>query len=216
MTERVRATAAQSSAHRGGRTASDAGCTVTRFVLRRLLWAIPTLLLVTFLVYVAIRIGTDPVASYQRVNQRASDAKIQEYIEINGLYEGVGGYIRGYFKWLGQFLSGEWPRTHQGQPRGVAALKDAMFNSLRLGGIATILGISIGLAVGVFAALRPGQPARHVRQHGGVLRSVHPAVRLGGAAPAALRRLLEPVVRRRAAPDVGRVPDRPPRLRPRG
>ncbi len=28
-----------------------------RFVIRRLVWAIPTLLLVTFLVFVAIRIG---------------------------------------------------------------------------------------------------------------------------------------------------------------
>jgi peptide/nickel transport system permease protein len=121
-----------------------------------LLWAIPTLLLVTFLVYVAVRIGTDPLASYQRVNQRASDAKIQEYIEINGLYEGVGGYIRGYFKWLGQFLSGDWPRTIKGSREVWPHMKVALFNSLRLGGIATIVGLSIGLAVGVFAALRPG------------------------------------------------------------
>ena len=129
---------------------------MTRFVLRRLLWAVPTLLLVTFLVYVAVRIGTDPLASYQRVNQRASPKKVQEYIEINGLYEGVGGYIRGYFKWLGQFLSGEWPRTIKGSREVWPRMKDAMFNSLRLGGIATIVGVSIGLAVGVFAALKPG------------------------------------------------------------
>jgi peptide/nickel transport system permease protein len=129
---------------------------MTRFVIRRLLWAIPTLLLVTFLVYVAVRIGTDPLASYQRVNQRASEKKVQEYIEINGLYEGVGGYIRGYFKWLGQFLSGEWPRTIKGSREVWPRLKDALINSLRLGGIATAVGISIGLAVGVFAALRPG------------------------------------------------------------
>ena len=129
---------------------------MTRFVIRRLLWALPTLLLVTFLVYVAVRIGTDPLASYQRVNQRASDAKIQEYIDLNGLYDGVGGYIRGYFKWLGQFLSGEWPRTIKGSREVYPQLKIAFFNSLRLGGIATIIGISIGLAVGVFAALRPG------------------------------------------------------------
>jgi peptide/nickel transport system permease protein len=129
---------------------------VTRFVLRRLLWAIPTLLLVTFLVYVAVRVGTDPLASYQRVNQRASDKKIQEYIEINGLYDGVGGYIRGYFKWLGQFLSGEWPRTIKGSREVWPRMKVAMVNSLRLGGIAVIVGVSIGLAIGVFAALRPG------------------------------------------------------------
>lgn len=129
---------------------------MTRFVIRRLLWAIPTLFIITFLVYVAVRIGTDPLASYQRVNQRASDAKIQEYIEINGLYDGAGGYVRGYFKWLGQFLSGEWPRTIKGSREVWPELQDALANSLRLGGVATVLGMGIGLSVGVFAALRPG------------------------------------------------------------
>ena len=32
-----------------------------RFVLRRLLWTLPTLFLITFLVFIAIRIGTNPV-----------------------------------------------------------------------------------------------------------------------------------------------------------
>ena len=37
-----------------------------RFISKRLFWAIPTLLIVTFLVFVAIRVGTDPVAAYKR------------------------------------------------------------------------------------------------------------------------------------------------------
>ena len=45
-----------------------------RFIVRRLIWAVPTLLIVTFLVYVAIRIGTDPVASFLRV-EHAGDAR---------------------------------------------------------------------------------------------------------------------------------------------
>ena len=92
-----------------------------RFMIRRLLWAIPTLLIVTFLVYVAIRIGTDPVAELRpRPTSAASQEQIQQYIEINGLYEGFGGYVRGYFKWLGGFVTGDWPTQHQGQPRGLA------------------------------------------------------------------------------------------------
>ena len=43
-----------------------------RFALRRSAWAIPTLFLVTFLVYIALRIGTDPLASYMRSNPRAT------------------------------------------------------------------------------------------------------------------------------------------------
>jgi peptide/nickel transport system permease protein len=129
---------------------------VVRFVVRRLIWAVPTILIVTFLVYVAIRIGTDPVASYLRSNQRASEAKVQEYIEQNGLYEGFGGYVKGYFQWLGGFLTGDWPHSIKGNQPVWPNLKDAMANTLRLGIIASLVGISIGLVFGVLAALRPG------------------------------------------------------------
>jgi peptide/nickel transport system permease protein len=127
-----------------------------RFVVRRLIWAIPTLLIVTFIVYVAIRIGTDPVASYLRSNTRASQAKVDEYIEMNGLYEGFGGYIKGYFQWLGGFLTGDWPNSIKGNREVWPNLKDAMANTLRLAGIASLLGISIGITCGVLAALKPG------------------------------------------------------------
>jgi ABC-type dipeptide/oligopeptide/nickel transport system permease component len=129
---------------------------VFRFVVRRLIWAVPTLLIVTFLVYVAIRIGTDPVASYLRSNQRASQAKIQEYIEKNGLYEGFGGYVKGYFQWLGGFLTGDWPNSIKGNREVWPTLKDAMANTLRLAGIAACVGILVGITFGVLAALKPG------------------------------------------------------------
>jgi peptide/nickel transport system permease protein len=121
-----------------------------------MVWAIPTVLLVTFLVYVAIRLGTNPVASYTRINQRASKAKIQQYIDKNGLYPGVTGYIRGYFTWLGGFLTGNWPVSIKGSRPVWPDFKYAMMNTLRLSGIATIFGVVIGLAIGVFVALKPG------------------------------------------------------------
>jgi peptide/nickel transport system permease protein len=129
---------------------------VFRFVVRRLIWAVPTLLIVTFLVYVAIRIGTDPVASYTRSNARAGQAKIQEYIEKNGLYEGFGGYVRGYFKWLGGFLSGDWAHSIKGNKEVWPDLKNAIGNSLRLAGIGALIGIVVGCTFGVIAALKPG------------------------------------------------------------
>jgi hypothetical protein len=97
-----------------GTLGKEVGWSMLRFVLRRLVWAIPMVVFVTFLVYVALRMGTDPLASYLRVNQRASQKKIDQYIEANGLYEGVGGYLKGYFQWLGGFLTGDWPRSIKG------------------------------------------------------------------------------------------------------
>jgi peptide/nickel transport system permease protein len=127
-----------------------------RFVLRRLVWAIPMIVLVTFMVYVALRMGTDPLASYLRVNQRASQKKIDQYIEANGLYEGVGGYLKGYFQWLGGFLTGDWPRSIKGSREVWPEFKAAMMNTLRLGLTSSSIGISIGLLLGIYVALKPG------------------------------------------------------------
>lgn len=128
-----------------------------RYIGRRLLWMIPTLILVTFLVYVAIRIGTNPVESFKRTNIRATKKQINQYIATNGLYEGPFGYVRGYFRWLWGFVTFDWPRSIKGKREVWPHLKDALANSARLGLTATFIGILVGNALGVFAALKPGR-----------------------------------------------------------
>jgi peptide/nickel transport system permease protein len=114
-------------------------------------WTIPTLFIVTFLVFVAIRIGTDPVASYLRLNPRASQAKIQQYKEVNGL---VGSIPQQYFRWLHHFVTGDWGRSIKGSRPVWPELKNALANTLVLGIFATTIGISIGLFIGTIAAMR--------------------------------------------------------------
>ena len=113
----------------------------------------PTLLLVTFLVYVALRLGTDPLQSYLRTNPRASKEKIEQYKSVNGL---SSNYVLGYFHWLKNFVTFNWPRSIKGSREVWPELKDAMANTIRLGTFATVVGVSIGLLVGMFAALKPG------------------------------------------------------------
>lgn len=129
-----------------------------RYIARRALWFIPTIVLVTFLVYVGIRIGWDPVKTYLRANPRAGKKKIAQYIEANGLYEGFGGYVKGYFEWLWKFVRGpeEWPRSIKGRAEVWPELRYSIFNTLRLAGIASVVGIGLGLTVGVLAARKPG------------------------------------------------------------
>jgi peptide/nickel transport system permease protein len=124
-----------------------------RFAFRRLVWAVPTLLLVTFLVYIALRLGTDPLQSYLRTNPRASKEKIEQYKSVNGL---SSNYVLGYFHWLKNFVTFNWPRSIKGSREVWPELKDAMANTIRLGTFATVVGVSIGLFVGMFAALKPG------------------------------------------------------------
>jgi peptide/nickel transport system permease protein len=129
-----------------------------RFVSRRLLWLAPTVLLVTFLVYAAMRIGWDPVNGYLRANPRASDEKVQQFIEANGLYEGFGGMLRGYKEWLTNFLQGpdHWSRSIKGGGEVWPTLRYSLMNTLRLGLVAAGFGIVIGISLGIWASRRPG------------------------------------------------------------
>ena len=113
---------------------------MARFIIRRLLWLIPTVILVTFLVYCAVRIGWNPVNSYLRANPRASDKKVQQYIEVNGLYEGFFGYVRGYVEWLWAFIQGpdHWPRSIKGSGEVYPTLRYSFFNTMRLAGTAAV------------------------------------------------------------------------------
>jgi peptide/nickel transport system permease protein len=123
-----------------------------RFVVRRLLWMVPTMFLITFLVFVAIRVGTDPVQSYLRLNPRATEAKVQQYKEINGL---TGNIVSQYFSWLHNFVTFDWGRSIKGSRPVWPELKQAMVNTLVLGTLATGVGVTIGLGIGILSAMRP-------------------------------------------------------------
>jgi peptide/nickel transport system permease protein len=107
---------------------------------------------ITFLVFIAIRIGTDPVQSYLRLNPRASEKKIQQYKDANGLN---GNLVSQYFSWLHNFVTFNWGRSIKGSRPVWPELKAAMANTLVLGLIAVFVGVAIGLAIGILSALKP-------------------------------------------------------------
>jgi peptide/nickel transport system permease protein len=117
-----------------------------------MLWAIPTLFIITFLVFLALRAGTDPVASYVRVNPRATPEKIQQYREVNGL---IGTPPEQYFRWLHHFVTGNWGNSIKGNRPVWPEMKNALANTLVLGIAAVVVGVSIGLGIGILAAMRP-------------------------------------------------------------
>jgi peptide/nickel transport system permease protein len=122
-----------------------------RFVLRRLVWAIPTLVIVTFLVFYAIRVSTDPVQAFLRLNPRASQAQVATYREVNNLN---GSILHQYTNWAKDFLHFDWGMAIRGRRPVWPELKDALANTLVLGIVATTIGIGVGLAIGILSALR--------------------------------------------------------------
>jgi peptide/nickel transport system permease protein len=122
-----------------------------RFISKRLLWSIPTLLIVTFLVFVAIRIGTDPVAAYKRSNSYVTPEQIARFKEKNGL---TGTVFQQYFVWLKNFVTGNWGVSIVGSRPVWPSLQHAIANTIVLGLFASAIGISIGLGIGILSALK--------------------------------------------------------------
>jgi peptide/nickel transport system permease protein len=123
-----------------------------RYIIRRFVWLIPTMLLITFVVFYAVRKGSDPVASYLRLNPRASQAKIQQYKDANGLN---GSVFDQYRSWLWKFVRFDWGKSIKGNRPVWPSMKEALANSAVLGFVAASVGIGIGMIVGIIAALRP-------------------------------------------------------------
>jgi peptide/nickel transport system permease protein len=124
---------------------------MARFIALRAAWAIPILLIVTFLTFWAVKSATDPVQSYLRINTRATPEMVEEYKQVHGL---VGSTPEQYFHWLGNFVTLQWGNSIKGNRPVWPDLKAAMANSLVLGLTASFVGMTVGIGIGVLAALR--------------------------------------------------------------
>jgi len=115
------------------------------------MWMVPTVLIVTFIAFWAVRSGTDPVQSYLRANPRATPAQIARYQQVNGL---VGSVPEQYVHWLGNFVTGDLGHSIKGSRPVWPELKNALANSIVLGAFATTIGVTVGLGIGILSALR--------------------------------------------------------------
>ena len=89
--------------------------------------------------FVAIRIGTDPVQSYLQAQPAGAARRRSSSTErVNGL---TGNIVSQYFHWLAHFVTFNWGRSIKGSRPVWPELKDAMANTFVLGGLATIVGI---------------------------------------------------------------------------
>jgi peptide/nickel transport system permease protein len=120
-----------------------------RFVLRRLLWALPLLVLITFGAFSAVRASTDPVATFARNNPRATAVQKQAYAEKTGL---TGTIPSQYVRWVKRFVSGNLGDSIKTNKPVYDDLKRALANSLVLGGFAYMFAVPIGLGIGILAA----------------------------------------------------------------
>jgi len=120
-----------------------------RYILRRLLWAIPTLVLLITLAFFLMRIA--PGGPFD------SEKNLPPQIEanLNAKYHLDEPLVQQYFRYLGQILRGDLGPSFQYRDWTVNELIAEGFPvSLTVGGLAMLLAFIVGTAIGIVAALR--------------------------------------------------------------
>jgi len=124
------------------------------YIIRRLLLLIPTLLLVTMIVFCAVRFIPGSVIEMMAAQSGETenmDATIRAIRHNLGL--DVPIHVQ-YFRWLGNALRGDLGRSLWTQESITRELFQRLPISVELGILAIVIGLLIAVPVGIFSAIR--------------------------------------------------------------
>lgn len=120
-----------------------------RFSLLRFLWAIPTLLLVIALAFLMVRAAPGGPFDAERVLPPEIEANIARAYHLDEPLP------QQFVRYLGGLLKGDFGPSYRYRDYTVSELiGDAIPVSLKLGALAMVLAIIVGVAAGILAALR--------------------------------------------------------------
>ena len=126
---------------------------MARYIVKRVIMAIVTLFIITFLLFLLVRIMPGNPFPSERMSDEAIAKKRAEMGLDDPILVQFGNYIAEIVK-SGSF--GKGSSLYNGAPIS-SVLPSAMSNSFRIGGIAICFGVLIGLILGIAAALNRGR-----------------------------------------------------------
>ena len=127
---------------------------MTRFVLRRLLAAVVTLLISSFLVCMMIHlIPGDPVMMMMAQNSSPTPAQIAAMRHMLGLDLPI--WLQ-YFHYMGRLLSGDLGRSIFGSEPVATLLLERLPNTFALAAAGLLIAVGVGMPLGFFAAYKRG------------------------------------------------------------
>lgn len=125
-----------------------------RYIVRRMVYAVPVLLISSVLVFFIVRTTFDPLGG-AAINPRVSKADVERIKHELGLDKhGFVGLMLQYKSWLVNFLEGDWGKSLLTNRPVLPDIQDALANTLILGIVATVFSLAIGVFIGVYSALR--------------------------------------------------------------
>jgi peptide/nickel transport system permease protein len=120
------------------------------FVLRRLGYSFAVLLVASVLVFVFVRLTTDPLARF-RVSAAADPTLIERETKALGLDKPLTVQ---YVTWLKQFVRGDWGVSYISRREVEREILPALWNTIKLMFWAVVLSALIAIATGVYSAWR--------------------------------------------------------------
>src|SRR6266545_2579439 len=121
-----------------------------RYMIRRLIFAIPVLLISRVLVFAVVRSTFDQLGG-AFINPRISAADVQRVRHDLGLDKSP---LSQYLTWLGKFIRADWGKSLLSNRPVYPDIQSAMANTVVLGGVAIAFSLLIGISIGVYSALR--------------------------------------------------------------
>lgn len=140
-----------------------------QYILKKLLFMIPMVLFITFLIYLGLYLTPgDPVSYMFSPDQLANmdPAKLEQLRELYGLND---PFFVQYFKWLGQLLHGNFGYSiTNGQP-----IKDLLLQmfpaTLELSFAALLISSVLGSLLGILSALKKGSIGDNILTFAGMI-----------------------------------------------
>ncbi len=120
-----------------------------KYIVKRVLMALITLLIITFLLFLLVRIMPGNPFPSERMSAEAIAKKRAEMGLDDPILKQFGNYLKNVIT-KGSF--GKGTSLYNGAPIS-AVLPKCIGNSFKIGGIAILFGVSVGLILGIAAAL---------------------------------------------------------------
>ncbi len=124
---------------------------MTRYILRRILLLLLTILVTSFLIFALTNLLPGDIARLV-LGRDASPTAVENFRAEFGLDRPP---LAQYANWLGGFVTADWGRSFTaGSPPVRSLVLSRLSNSLRLAGLTLAIVIPVSLVLGVWAALR--------------------------------------------------------------
>jgi peptide/nickel transport system permease protein len=124
-----------------------------RYIALRLGLALVTVIGISIIVFMLARLSGDVVSTLLPPEASSSPEQYEQLKDSLGLDK---SYVEQYFIWVGNLLSGDFGDSIRFRQPTIDLYWDKFPNTLRLAAVAMVLAGSLGVAIGVVSALKPG------------------------------------------------------------